>query len=227
MERRGAGGRKRRGRAYRSEGKKRNAAAETRSRNKRVARAECGIERERMRGEGRRARREKEVYYERGRRKEREKREKEKEKERRGARKEGSKRDDGDRKCERQRGDAGDRVQLPTYGGEGRLVCSGLFHPREPATPSPQPLFFQRFFRYPRLPLAVSPVSFAPTYESIPSPPFLLHSVFLSLSPQGKTNSPWRVGARALSFSSLSPTPRVRPSPYQQSSSLVRRFECN
>lgn len=140
-----------------------------------------------------------------GGKREREKREKEREKERREARKEGSKRDDGDRKCERQRGDAGDRVQLPTYGGEGRLVCSGLFHPREPATPSPQPLFFQRFFRYPRLPLAVSPVSFAPTYESIPSPPFLLRSVFLSLSPQGKTNSPWRVGARALSFCSLSP----------------------
>ncbi|KYQ60143.1 hypothetical protein ALC60_00549 [Trachymyrmex zeteki] len=62
-----------------TQAKKRNAAAETRSRNKRVVRI--------VRGTGQRERTTKEEGCE----------------------------TDGDRKCERQRGDAGDRVQLPTY----------------------------------------------------------------------------------------------------------------
>lgn len=135
----------------------------------------------------------------------------------RGARKEGRKRDDGDRKCERQRGDAGDRVQLPTYGGEGRLVCSGLFHPREPTTPVPPAVsLFPAFL--PPSPLAPSCVLLSsPSSSLLPMRASLLplhppYAVFLSLSPQGKTNSPWRVGERTLSLST-SFLPRDHPPP--------------
>lgn len=145
----------------------------------------------------------------------------------RGARKEGRKRD---RKCERQRGDAGDRVQLPTYGGEGRLVCSSLFHPREPPRPTSRLSFSSVSSAVPACPQLCPPlesVFLAPTYESLPpSPSSPLRRVSFSLS--ARENKFTVEGGRenALSLPLSSPV-TIPPPSQQQSSSLVRRFECN
>lgn len=181
-------------------GKKRNAAAETRSRNKRVAKVERGTGQEREREGPQRER------VRQGPRK----REGKKEHERKG----GRKRDVGDRKCERQRGDAGDRVQLPTYlrGGEERLVCSGLHHPREPTPGRQPPLFFQRSFYHP--PFSSSCLSSRPssslrhikhTFPGLPS------VVFLSFSlPSRRENKFTRGGGEGREVVSLPPSSRPR-----------------
>lgn len=177
----GGGGRRR---TYRSErGKKRNAAAETRSRNKRVARVE--------RGTGQKG--EREGGKEKGR---------DRQKPRTGK---GRKRTDGrEEETEMlETGSARDREETretafnypPIYGGEERLVCSGLHHPppRANSRPPTASLFPAFLPPSPSLPFSSSCLP-SPSFPSLPhikhtspAPPSV---VFLSSSATGKQIHP-------------------------------------
>lgn len=135
-------GRRREGEHIGRKGKKRNATAETRSRNKRVARVERGTE---VREENQREKGKTETENARKEKRERMKGRKKKECWRPEV-----------RETERRRGRPRSTTYLPMGGGEERLVCSGLHHPREPTPGRQPPLFFQRSFHHPLFPHRVS-----------------------------------------------------------------------
>lgn len=102
---------------------------------------------------------------------------------------------------------------LPTGVKDGSFAPASST-PVSQLPPSPQlPLFFQRFFRYPHFPLAVSPVSFALTYESIsPYPSLLSFHVSFSLF-TGENKFTMEGGReRSLLFLPLLPSPTAHRS---------------
>lgn len=170
-------GRRREGEHIGRKGKKRNATAETRSRNKRVARVERGTEQKRERRTGERKGWDRDREREKGRKRTNE-REEEKEMSETGSAR--------DREATRETA----FNYPPTYGGEERLVCSGLHHPREPTPGPPTASLFPAF-----LP---SPPFSSPCLSSHPSSSFqhIKHifpgrpSVVSLFLHDGKTNSP-------------------------------------
>lgn len=84
----------------------------------------------------------------------------------------------------------------PTYGGEERLVCSGLHHPREPTPGHQPPLFFQRSFHHPLFPRRISRRIFlAPTCKTYFSrSTFRRVSLFFSFLATGKQIHPGEGG---------------------------------